>query len=118
MTLGDERTDLVRIEVPAPIREGATIRSQVIYVDGFGNLTTNIAAEDVPGAIAAIEVEGRSFAGPPAVPTTYTASGMPGTVVAVVNSWGLIEIAVRCGNARADLHADVGSSVSIVLAVP
>jgi S-adenosylmethionine hydrolase len=115
VTLGDERTGLVRIEVPVPKRDGATIRGQVIYVDGFGNLATNIDEKDLPGAIARIEVGGRSFTGPATASATYAAV-IPGTVVAVVNSWGVLEIAVRNGDARAELGLDVGAPVTVVLA--
>lgn len=116
-SLGDERTDLVRITLPAPVRAGATIRTEVIYVDRFGNLTTNVAKEDVPGAITAVDLGGRSFTFPPTVPSTYSA-GIPGTLVVVVNSWGLFEIALRDGNAAQQFGVGVGTTLTITLALP
>jgi S-adenosylmethionine hydrolase len=44
---------------------------------------------------------------------TY-ASAEPGAVVALLNSWGVVEIAVRDGDARATLGLDVGAPVRVV----
>ncbi len=110
--LGPERTDLVRVSLPAPVRDAATIRGEVVYVDGFGNLATNIEARDLPSAVARVEVAGRRI---DALSPTYGAVAS-GAAVALVNSWGVVEIAVRDGNARATLGIGVGAPVVVVRA--
>jgi S-adenosyl-L-methionine hydrolase (adenosine-forming) len=107
--LGPELTDMQRLEVPAPVADGDRIRGQVIYVDHFGNLVTNVSHETLPAHDATITVRAARVRG---VAASY-ASVSPGEPVAVVNSWGLLEIAVREGSARAALGARVGDPVVV-----
>jgi hypothetical protein len=112
VTLGDERQDLIRIDLPVPVRDGRTIRGEIIYIDGFGNMATNVVARDLPEAIERVEVGGRTIAG---LSATY-GSAPPDTPLALVNSWEVVEIAVRNGDARRQLGLDVGAPVTVVLA--
>jgi S-adenosylmethionine hydrolase len=109
-SLGPEVHDLQRIDLPAPVRDGQRVRGQVIYVDTFGNLVTNVPEDALPAGHAyTIDIGSTRIRG---VARSYSAV-MPGTPVAVVNSWGLLEIAVRNGSARATLVAAVGHPVVI-----
>jgi S-adenosylmethionine hydrolase len=108
--LGATVADMERLDVPIPVREGRTIRGQVIYVDGFGNLTSNVRADSLPaGSQLAISIRDVRLRG---VAASY-ATVPPGEPVAVVNSWGAIEIAVRDGSARDRLGARVGDPIVI-----
>jgi S-adenosyl-L-methionine hydrolase (adenosine-forming) len=107
--LGPEVPDLVRIDVPAVASEGRTIRGQVIYVDHFGNLVTNVAARDVPGRDVVVRIGDLRVR---SVVPSY-ASVSPGEPLAALNSWGLLEIAVRDGSAREHFGARVGDPVLI-----
>jgi S-adenosylmethionine hydrolase len=110
--LGSVVTDIVRLAVP-PIRtEGRRIRGEVIYVDGFGNLVTNVpesALAGFPHGDVCITIAGARLRG---IRACYAAVA-PGDRLAVVNSWGLVEIAVREGSARDALAAGVGTPVDI-----
>ena len=108
--LGTLVGDMARVEVPAPVREGRSLRGQVIHVDGFGNLATNVPGELVAGRRAAIAVADARLG----VSGSY-AEVAPGEPVAVVNSWGVVEIAVRNGSARERLGARVGDPVLVEL---
>ena len=107
-TLGPAISDIARLEGPPVARSAGSLRGQVIYVDHFGNLTTTVAESDLTGeltiGVAAIRLRG--------VSANYAAVA-PGEPVAVVNSWGLLEIAVRDGSARETVGAKVGDPVSI-----
>ena len=110
--LGPEITDAHRLEVPEPRREAGTICGQVIYVDHFGNLITNIPRTllaNFPGEPSSISIRGTQV---PGLSPSYAAvrSGLP---VAVVNSWDHLEIAVRDGSAAASLGAGVGDEVIV-----
>jgi hypothetical protein len=110
--LGPEVAGMERLGVPPLVREGRRLRARVIYVDRFGNLVTNAAATD----LGAFPAAGLSITIGPVTARGVVASygaGRPGEPVAVVNSWGLLEIAVRDGSARAALGADVGTVVTI-----
>jgi S-adenosylmethionine hydrolase len=105
--LGRRRDDLVRLALPEPSRHGDVLRGEVVYVDRFGNLVTNVPPDAFPSAVASITIAGARVAG---VSPTYSAVA-PGTPVAVVNSWNLLEIAVRDGSAHERLGAGVGTPV-------
>lgn len=110
--LGPEREEIDYIDLPVPTREGGTVLGQVTYADRFGNLATNVEATMLPAAVGHVDAgDGRPipFLG------TYAAAE-PGAVLALVNSWGVVEIAVRDGDARATLGLDVGAPVRIVAA--
>jgi S-adenosyl-L-methionine hydrolase (adenosine-forming) len=107
--LGPPVDDPVRLAMPEPVRQGRTVRGQVIYVDRFGNLVTNLPGDAFPHADVSISLGHARIRG---IATSYAAVAR-GTLVAVVNSWNLIEIAVRDGSARERLGADVGTTVSL-----
>lgn len=107
---------LAPIGLPLARREGdataTRLCGEVVYVDRFGNLITNITTADLAGfptsrlsvSIAGVELKGlaSSYAGVP-----------EGTLLALVNSWGLVEIAERNGSARQRVGADRGLPVII-----
>jgi len=110
--LGPEIADAHHLEVPEPRREAGTIRGQVIYVDHFGNLITNVSQlllANFPAEPASISIRGIRVAG---ISPSYAAVP-PGQPVAVVNSWNHLEIAVRDGSAATVLGACVGDEVVI-----
>jgi S-adenosyl-L-methionine hydrolase (adenosine-forming) len=110
-TLGPERPDMVRVGLPPIVRDGKRLRAEVVYVDHFGNLATSVQAADA-GTVRAIEVAGRTIAG---LAPTF-GDGAPGELVAIANSWGLIEIAARGGSARDVLGVGSGAPVTVVVA--
>ena len=83
------------------LQDGA-IAGEVIVVDRFGNLVTNLIA---PRG-GAVEIAGR----PIDVGRTY-AEASAGALVAVVGSNGLVEIAVRDGSAALELGVGRGATV-------
>lgn len=110
--LGPSIDDPVRIELPAPARIGGGLRGEVLYVDRFGNLCTNVggaALDAFPRARLSITLRGGRVVG---IASSYAAVG-PGALVAIVNSFGFLEIAVRDGSAAARLGARVGDVVEV-----
>jgi S-adenosylmethionine hydrolase len=90
---------------PEPVRDiDGSVRGEVITVDRFGNAVTNLLGAAVRGG--AIEVAGR------AVPLRRTyAEAAPGALSAVAGSTGLIEIAIRDGDAARSLGIGRGTPV-------
>jgi S-adenosylmethionine hydrolase len=110
--LGPEITDMHRLHVPEPRRDAGTLRGEVIYVDHFGNLITNVPQSllaTFPVKPSSISIRSVRVAG---ISPSYAAvsSGQP---VAVVNSWNHLEIAVRDGSAAAALGAGIGDEVLV-----
>jgi S-adenosylmethionine hydrolase len=102
------------LSVPAPRRTAAALVGEVVYVDRFGNLVTNIDAESVarfsPRALS-VSIAGRPVAGP----VNAYAAVPEGVALSIVGSWGLLEIAVRNGNAATTLAAGPGTPVAVAL---
>jgi hypothetical protein len=109
LALGAERSDLLRLAPPAPTTDGSLVRGEVIHVDHFGNLISNLPPALFPAPPFVVTVGDVRIG---AVSETY-AGVVPGTPVAVVDSFGLLEIAVRNGRA-ADVLA-LGPGIPIVL---
>jgi len=104
------------LEVPAARLEGGGIVGQVVYVDRFGNLVSNIPWEMVRRAVrdpdrATVRCAGRDV-GP--LRGTY-GFAEPGRPLALINSMSLVEVAVNGGRASDALGAGVGSEVRMVV---
>lgn len=112
--LGTAVNDFERISWPSVLKEGKSLSGSVVYVDGFGNLITNIHETDLqswPRSQLEIGLGSKKIRG---LTTSYSAAGA-GALLALINSWGLLEIACCNGNARADTGADIGSNVTVTL---
>ena len=97
-----------RLALPEPIESAGTVRGQVVVVDRFGNLVTNIAARRLPDA-ARVFVGGDS---PVRLVRTY-GDAEPGTLVALIGSGGRLEVAVVNGSAAVRLRQGVGGVVEV-----
>lgn len=109
--LGPAITDPFLLDLPRPRQDRGKVAGQVLHVDRFGNLITN-----VPGAwldarpSVRIHIQGRDV-GP--LRRTY-GDVPPGQVLALVGSLGLLEVSVRDGDAAQVLGAARGSDVEVV----
>lgn len=108
-SLGPPAGPLTRLDWPTPTETAEGILGEVIHVDAFGNLITNLPAALWPQLVAA----GILRVGDHTITTLVRTYGdaKPGTVVALVGSQGFIEAAVVQGNAAARCAADVGTRV-------
>ena len=109
---GETVAGMEHVSVPAVRRDGERLAGAVIYVDRFGNLTTNVDAAALAGFPAdavRVRIADRAIAG---LRASYGAVER-GALVAVVNSWGLLEIAARDGSAAAQLAVGTGTPVVV-----
>lgn len=109
--LGPPLNDLVRLPWPEPRETAAGIEGEVIHVDAFGNLVTNLPASLWPRVSAAgtLHVGGHEIT---TLVRTY-GDASPGTVVALVGSQGFIEASVVEGRADVRLAAAVGTPACV-----
>ncbi|HYC24313.1 MAG TPA: SAM-dependent chlorinase/fluorinase [Candidatus Bathyarchaeia archaeon] len=108
--LGPPHPAPIELALPRPAVGADRITGEVIYVDRFGNLTTNVdralLARFFAGAVSVtiagtrIDSVSRAYGVTPAAP-----------LVAVVNSWGWLEVACPGGSAAARLGAGRGTEV-------
>lgn len=102
---------LIQIPIPVPETGGRTVVGQVIAVDRFGNLRTNIVAARLIGPS-----EGWTFEiGPHTVRglSRYFGEQPAGMPLALIGSHGFLEIAVNQGNAAQQWNAAVGTTVRV-----
>ncbi len=103
----------VLLNWPEPRLGDGVIIGEVIYVDRFGSLVTNIS---IAGLVSGdhcplVRVKGRQ------VPFHHTYSSVPpGHPLALAGSCGALEIAVNQGSAAQFFTAAVGTKVELVLA--
>jgi len=115
--MGELGPALARIEpldLPQAELTDREIRGQVIYVDGYGNLVTNIRRDDLarlpvsfPGKQVSVRIEKRA---PVKIFNTY-GDAPSGAILATFGSFELLEIAMRNGNAAERLGCSVGAAV-------
>jgi S-adenosylmethionine hydrolase len=106
--LGVPVTDPSRSPLPAIDVRGGVVTGEVVHVDHFGTLITNIPAAAV-AARARVRVGARA-----AGPVRRTFADVPrGRLVAYPGSDGTIEIAVRDGSAAKRLGAGRGATVRV-----
>lgn len=117
--LGSPVTDPVLLPLPEPLRADDRVTGEVIQVDRFGNLVTNVPGAWVTelGPAALIRVGRDPGAVVGRLRRTY-ADVAPGELVALIGSLGLLEISVRDGRADARLGAGREAPVEVTLQAP
>ncbi|MBN1555927.1 MAG: SAM-dependent chlorinase/fluorinase [Phycisphaerae bacterium] len=106
------------LDLPEPRGQEGEINGQVIHVDHFGNLITNITRkhmlqrwENLTQAGLEVYCQGRHV-GP--LQSTY-GQVEPGRPLALMNSMGMLELAVNLGRFRDSFDAGFGADVSVRL---
>jgi S-adenosylmethionine hydrolase len=112
VAFGEPVETFVRLNLPEVSRTARGLVGEILYIDRFGNLFTNICARDLPGLASeklAISMDNVAIRG---LVSNYAAVA-DGEFVALINSWGLLEIAVYKGNAERRATAKVGDKVTL-----
>lgn len=95
-----------RVTWTEPRYQGKSVVGEIVYVDRFGTLVTNLTTEVVP-SYAVLEVEDLEIG-----PLRRTFGDVPtGGLLAYVGSGGAVEIAVRDGSAARRLGLGVGGRI-------
>lgn len=111
-SVGNIIRDPVRLAVVSPRITNQGIKGQVIHIDRFGNLTTNIDAGMLLKGIEAIRIAHWTISR-----TSRCFNEVQvGEPVALMNSFGFLEIAVNRGSAAQDLGIGKGTKVSVQFA--
>jgi hypothetical protein len=109
--LGDPLATLAGLPWPMPQETPTGIHGEIIHIDAFGNLVTNLPASLLPR----LEAAGRLHVGQheiAAIVRTY-GEAVPGTAVTLVGSQGFIEAAIVEGRADERFNARLGTPVAI-----
>ena len=111
--LGRSAGALHRLEVPKPTAESKMIRGEVLRVDRFGNLITNIdrrTFDAISGGPLEIRIGGHQVQ---RVVSTY-ADAAPGEICALFGSTDQLEVAANGASAAAMLDLGRGAPVHVV----
>jgi S-adenosylmethionine hydrolase len=115
--IGPVCADPVKLRLPVLTRvRDSLIQGAVLAVDQFGNLVTNLKAEDVP-AFAVPPRPCKVLAGHREI-TAFRKTfgeGKPGEVFIVTGSAGFLEIVARNGSAAQILNLAPGAPIGVVL---
>jgi S-adenosylmethionine hydrolase len=114
--LGPPLRDPMRLPSALPRRRGRRIDGEVLLVDRFGNLLTNLGAADLSGpkARGVLRVGGARLQG---LVATY-AERPRGALGAVIDGSGRVEVFERDGSARRRLGIGPGAPVSWTTSTP
>jgi S-adenosylmethionine hydrolase len=109
---GEGVVDWVEIKWPDVVRSDRSITGEIVYIDGFGNLFSNIRGRDLKGldyetvaiVFGALTIRGLA--------PNYAAvkEGQP---VALINSWGLLEVAANQESAARLFGGAIGDKISV-----
>jgi S-adenosylmethionine hydrolase len=113
---GEPLASIVSVSFPGIARKKRRVEGEIVYIDHFGNLFTNIREHDLTGmprnkldiVVRSVTIRGLS--------QNYASAGV-GEFLAVVNSWDMLEIAVYKDNAQKRIGAKIGDKVEIALAI-
>lgn len=112
-SFGPAVSDPVRLDWPTPVCQGAVIRGEVVHIDRFGNLISNIEGHRIlsrPLERVRVTVSGRAI-GPLVSHYAAANSGIP---QALINSHGMLEVFVREQPACDVLKAGIGAVIEVL----
>jgi S-adenosylmethionine hydrolase len=107
--VGPPVTDPVLLSIPQPQETSEGLVGNIIYTDRFGNLTSNIPAEQIGSRNGQVSIGNLSVG---RICRVF-ADVEPGRPVTLINSFGFLEIAVNQGNASRLFGLERGAPVQI-----
>jgi len=106
---GREIADFIRLEETRPRKISENeIEGEIIEIDHFGNLTTNLKREDLPAEFV-LEIGEKQIA----KFHRYFAEGEPGEIFIITGSAGFLEIAAFRDSAKNLLQAGIGQKITV-----
>jgi S-adenosylmethionine hydrolase len=109
---GEKINSLHILSMPKPsLGPDGNLVGQILHIDRFGNLITNIKSNDLPGKDVMIEVAGYCIQG---IGDYYAQNK---GVMAIVGSSGYLEVSLRDGSACDFLGAAVGDEIKVISTV-
>jgi S-adenosyl-L-methionine hydrolase (adenosine-forming) len=117
-SLGPTLREITHLSIASAKRRGNAVEGKVIYVDGFGNLVTNIDRSSLD-AFAACFRAGRllvKIESGATMEILQAYAGAPtGVPLAILGSFELLEIAIRDGSAASHFGLGEGAPVTVII---
>lgn len=110
--LGTPVEDPLRLALPQPQRIPGGWQAEVIHIDHFGNIASNLRSEHLAGqSVATVSLCGVNIHG---MINTF-GERPPGELVALFGSTGSLIVSVVNGNAAVQLNARIGDPVQVTI---
>lgn len=116
--MGTELESVLIVPASMPfLNKNGEVLGRAVYVDAFGNIITNIEEEYLKSIFkegleqVRIRLAGREIKGV----GRYYAQGEEGMLIALINSWGYLEIAINKGSAWSELGLREKKSLEIII---
>lgn len=103
---------LAELRIPKVEKQEREVRGEVIAIDRFGNLLTNICGTDLPlycPSTIITHVAGAQLIGL----SQYYSEHPPGTMLSLIGSSGRLEVSQNIGNAARTLELRLGDTVHV-----
>jgi len=116
-SLGPTLREIAHLSIAPATRRGKGLEGKVIYVDGFGNLVTNIdrpALDAFAASFRAVQLLVRIDTGATMEILQAYADAPTGAPLALLGSFALLEIAIRDGSAASHFGLGEGASVTVI----
>ncbi len=107
------KKSMVELSLPQPLREAGQTTGEVIYIDRFGNLISNIRGADVSEEDEIFLKTGGEIKPVGRLRETY-AQGVSGYPLALIGSRGYLEIGVNGGSAKDSFRASSGDEIILL----
>lgn len=106
---GKSISKIAELEIPPAQFKKDKLMGEIIHVDNFGNLISNIQPENLKKGFKRMKIKGKKI-----LSISQTFSNVPGgTILAYWGSAGFLEIGVNQGSALEKLKAKIGEKVEI-----
>jgi S-adenosylmethionine hydrolase len=104
--------EFIKLRLPVVRKSARSLEGEILYIDRFGNLFTNIEEGDLAGlarddltiSFGTVTIRGL---------TAHYSAVRDGHYVALINSWGLLEIAAYQDSAQKRTGAKIGDKIQI-----
>lgn len=107
--IGGEITDFVRIEQSLPkLVDPGRLEGQIIHIDHFGNLVTNLTIDDLPKNFS-LKIRGRTIKNS----RTFYSESAEDEIFIILGSAGYFEVVSRLNSAKVLLGAELNDLVIV-----
>lgn len=106
-SFGPEKRDYISFEFPGLTKNGKRLYGEVVYIDHFGNLITNIPNN--------IDISSLNISGGEVALKNFYGEGVKGQIICVKGSSGYYEISCNKGDAKERLGVNTGEKITAKL---
>jgi S-adenosyl-L-methionine hydrolase (adenosine-forming) len=110
---GLEIKDPVKPKFANMIRKGDSLMGEILHVDSFGNIITNINEKEVQSRSKIVKVILSEVSLELKLTKTY-AEAKPQDPIVLVGGHGFLEVALNGGNAAQKFHAKAGDKITVM----